>query len=330
MHRSLEHKSLELDLRGIQSELRHSEFVRISDALGPTEGILRTREHGYYRRIDDFIFLYVQNFEVLQSHSVAIARGGLICIQITIKGTYHRLVGDHVERVNPTQIQITNCPRSVSEAAVGAKFRGIMIACDRQHFLDHFGLRPHNIPALYKPIFLTDTGMVDALRLPPTPSIITTTDQIISCKYEEPLKTIYLKAKTLEIICDVVAQLNALSLQRGTRLRSTQSKAQAIKTAAAIYRREICNQPTIKQMALRVGLNHNELTIGFRELFGATPHAYAQMVRMEQARDLLSAGQLSISEIARRVGYEGYSSFSRAYHMHYGHAPSLMEGRDDK
>ncbi|MDL2405890.1 AraC family transcriptional regulator [Rhizobium calliandrae] len=329
MQKSLEHKSLELDLRGIQSELRHNEFVRISDALGPTEGIFRAREHGQYRRIDDFIFLYVQNFEVLQSHSIAMARGGLICIQITIKGSYQRCVGEHVERVNPAQIQITNCPRSISETAVGAKFRGIMIACDRQYFLDHFGLRPDNIPALYKPIFLTDVGMADALRLPPTPSIITTTDQIISCRYEEPLKTMYLKAKTIEIICDVVAQLNGLALRRAIRLRSAESKAQAIKTAAAIYRREIHNQPTIKQMALRVGLNHNELTIGFRELFGATPHAYAQMVRMEEARDLLSAGQLSISEIARRVGYEGYSSFSRAYHMHYGRAPSLIEGRDD-
>lgn len=320
---------MELDLRGIQSELRHNEFVRISDALGPTEGIFRTREHGHYRRIDDFIFLYVQNFEVLQSHSVAMARRGFVCIQITIKGSYQRLVGDHVERVNAAQMQITNCPRSISEAAAGAKFRGIMIACDRQYFLNHFGLRPDNIPAMYKPIFLTDVGMADALRLPPTPSIITTTDQIISCRYEEPLKMMYLKAKTIEIICDVVAQLNALSLRRGTRLRSADGKAQAIKTAAAIYRREIHNQPTIKQMALRVGLNHNELTIGFRELFGATPHAYARMVRMEEARVLLSAGQLSISEIARRVGYEGYSSFSRAYHMHYGHAPSLIEGRGD-
>ncbi|TCS00938.1 AraC-like DNA-binding protein [Rhizobium sp. BK418] len=300
------------------------------DVLGPTEGIFRTKEHGHYRRIDDFVSLYVMNFEVLQSFSLAMALRDLICIQITIKGSYHRLVGDHVERVNPAQIQITNCPHSTSKTAAGTKLRGIMIACDRQYFLDRFGLRPDNIPALYKPIFLTDSGMVDALRLPPTPSIITTTDQILSCRYEEPLKMIYLKAKTIEIICDVVAQLNAFSLQRGNRVRSVQKKAQAIETAAAIYRREIYNPPTIKQMVLRVGLNRNELAIGFRERFGATPHAYAQRVRMEQAKALLSAGQLSISEVARRVGYEGYSSFSRAYHMHYGHAPSLSAHPDDR
>lgn len=317
------HKSLELDLRAIQSELRHNEFARVADVLGPTEDIFRTKEHVCYRRIDDFTFLTVLNFEALQSYSLGVARRNLVCIQITIKGTYRRLVGDHVEVVNPAQIQITNCPRSIAETAAGTKVRGIMIACDRQYFLDHFGLKPNNIPALYKPIFLADSGMVDALRLPPTPSIMTTTDQIISCRYEERLKAIYLKAKTIEIICDVVSQLNALSLQRGIRVRSAWNKAQAIETAAAIYRREIYNPPTIKQMALRVGLNRNELTIGFHELFGATPHAYAQTVRMEEAKDLLSAGQLSISEIARRVGYEGYSSFSRAYRMHYGYAPSL-------
>lgn len=60
-------------------------------------------------------------------------------------------------------------------------------------------------------------------------------------------------------------------------------------------------------------------------MFGATPHAYANVVRMEQAQVLLHDGQLSISEIARRVGYEGYSSFSRAYQAHFGRALSVGE-----
>jgi AraC-like DNA-binding protein len=43
---------------------------------------------------------------------------------------------------------------------------------------------------------------------------------------------------------------------------------------------------------------------------------------MEEARLMLRDGQLSISEVARRIGYEGYSSFSRAYRSHFGESPS--------
>jgi transcriptional regulator GlxA family with amidase domain len=132
---------------------------------------------------------------------------------------------------------------------------------------------------------------------------------------------VYLKAKTMELICDVVSQINTQAGPQPVRLRTSLDKSQAIESAASIYRREISRPPTIEQLAIRVGVNRNALTSGFREMFGLTPHNYGLMVRMEQAQNMLRDGGLSISEVARRVGYEGYSSFSRAYHAHYGHAP---------
>jgi len=200
-----------------------------------------------------------------------------------------------------------------------------MIVCNRAYLLDHFGLNVDRVPEAYRPIFLSKIGMPKALSLPTTPGILASADQIISCRYNEPLKSLYVRAKTTEIICDVVSQINMLSVHKPLRIRAAESKVQAIATAATIYRREAHNPPTIEQLTFRVGLNRNELTIGFREMFGATPHAYANMVRMEQAQRLLVDGRLSISEIARRVGYAGYSSFSRAYHDHFGRAPSVAD-----
>jgi AraC family transcriptional activator of pyochelin receptor len=46
------------------------------------------------------------------------------------------------------------------------------------------------------------------------------------------------------------------------------------------------------------------------------------MVRMEEAQKQLRGDGVSVSEVARRVGYGGYASFSRAYHDHFGHPPS--------
>ncbi len=328
----MQHKILSLDLQRVRSELHKKDYVPGSDALGPTEDIFLTKDHGY-RRIDGSVLLHVMNFETGQPYRLQTARRGLVCIQVTINGTYTRLVGDRTDLVSPALIQITNAPYSVVDAQAGTRLRGVLIACERQHLTEKFGLNVDSVPAAYRAIFTSDVGLVDPLRLPNLPSTISIVDQLITCRFSEPLKSLYLKAKTIELICDIVSQLNMMPAQGHARFRVLQSKAEAIESAASIYRREIHRPPTIEQLAARVGLNRNDLTNGFREAFGVTPHNYGIMVRMEQARGLLREGSLSISEIARRVGFEGYSSFSRAYQARFGHGPSsdalpLADGKD--
>lgn len=323
------HKLLTLDLREVQRELLRKDFVRSSEALGPTETIFRTKEHGY-RRIDESIFLHVLNFEAGQSYNLDMARRGMVCIQIIIKGTYNRWLNDRADLVNSASIHITNTPRSTSETEAGTALRGVLIGCERQYMLDHLGLNVDRVPPAYRPIFLNDNGMAEPLRLPTSPSSISIADQLISCKLGEPLKTLYIKAKTIELICEIVSRINTLSSQRPPRIQTVHNKSQAIEAAAEIYRREIFRPPTIEKLAFRVGLNRNDLTDGFRDIYGTTPHSYGLMVRMELAQNLLRDGGISISEVARRVGYEGYSSFARAYQAHYGHGPSVpLDSRTD-
>jgi len=289
------------------------------DVFGPVSEVFLTKEHGY-RRIDDNILLHVLDFEVARRYNLRIARQDLVCIQIIIKGTYNRRWGDRLDLVDSTMIEISNYPFSISETEAGAKLRGALIICNRQYLLDHFSLRIDHIPEKYRRIFSSKIGIPDALTLRPTPPMLSNVDQILSCKYKESLKDIYIRAKTLEIICDVVSQINVLGASKPHRVKSV-NKAQAIEAAAAIYKRELNNPPTIAQLASRIGINRNELTAGFRDMFGATPHAFSTTMRMDEAQNLLLEGRLSISEVARRVGYGGYSSFSRAYQAHFGRAP---------
>ena len=317
-------KFLTLDLQEVRSELLTRDFVRSSEALGPTEDVFLTNQHGYHR-VEDRLFLHIMNFEAGRPYRLQMARRGLVCIQVIIKGTYNRWVGKRTDLVSPALIQVTNTPCSVVDNEAGTKLRGLFVACERQYLLDEFGVNVDAVPAAYRPIFTSDAGMVEALRLPNSATTISIVDQLITCKFPEPLRSLYIKAKTIEFICDIVSQINMLGAQRPVRILTSASKSHAIESAASIYRREIYRPPTIEQLASRVGLNRNDLTNGFRDMFGTTPHHYGLMIRMEQAQALLREGQLSISEIARRVGYEGYSSFSKAYQACYGHRPSLSD-----
>jgi AraC-like DNA-binding protein len=262
------------------------------------------------------------NFEAGIPYSLKITRPDYVCIQISVSGTYNRWINDHVAPVKPATIDITNAPLSISDTQAGTRLRGVLIACNREYLVDHFKLNVDRIPAVYRPIFNSRAGSLSALKLPAKSDVMVAADQILSWKHHEPLRHLYLNAKAIEIICGVVAQINGWAPQM-RRPPAVQRKRVAIEAAATIYRREIFSAPTIEQLAMRVGLNRNDLTEGFREAFGATPHAYGHLLRMEEARLMLQEGQLSISEVARRIGYEGYSSFSRAYSSHFGRSPSV-------
>lgn len=312
---------LQLDFRTIQSELCAKPFISSSELLGPVDDVFKAKEHGY-RRIDQATFLHILNFEAGQPYSLAMARPDLVCIQLTIAGTYSRNMGERFACVDRNTVQITNYPSSASEASAGVRLRGIMIVCERAHLLSHFGLRTEHIAPIHRPIFTSRMGAPHALDLPMCPANLLVADQILSCRYAEPLRSVFMRAKGLELVCGIVSQINALPTRGARRTVSASSKRAAIGTAAQIYQREPHNPPTIAQLAQRVGLNRNDLTAGFKKTFGLTPHAYGHMARMEEAERLLRTGELSISEVARRIGYEGFSSFTRAYHAHFGRAPS--------
>lgn len=50
-------------------------------------------------------------------------------------------------------------------------------------------------------------------------------------------------------------------------------------------------------------------------------HAYLKAFRMQQAAVLLRETRLSVGAIARNVGYESHSKFSRAFCLHMGQSP---------
>nr|WP_281493676.1 AraC family transcriptional regulator [Ancylobacter koreensis] len=306
----------------MRSGLGVGEYVPSSQVAPGLSDLLRAREHGY-RRVDAHTLLHLMNFEIDGAYALALTRPDLVCMQAIVAGSYDRWIGPRMDLVPPQILQISNAPRSTAHTQAGHRLRGVLVICEREHLLRHYGLNLATVPELYRPIFLSREGSPEVLQLPLPASALGLVDQMLACKYPEPLRGIFLGVKTVEFICEVAAQLHRPQRPAAPRALAGHAKRHAVEAAAEIYRREFADPPSIEQLALRVGLNRNELTAGFRSAYGLTPHAYAQMLRMERARELLGEGSLSISEVARRVGYEGYSSFARAFHGHFGRPPAL-------
>jgi AraC-like DNA-binding protein len=86
---------------------------------------------------------------------------------------------------------------------------------------------------------------------------------------------------------------------------------------------EDCAQrpPDLTQLADASALSKFHLLRLFAETFGATPLEYAQLCRVERAKDLLRHSRLSIVRIAETLGYESQSAFARTFRRHTGTTP---------
>lgn len=83
----------------------------------------------------------------------------------------------------------------------------------------------------------------------------------------------------------------------------------------------------LSDLARRSGFSAQHLNRLFRKHLGVTPLQYLAKIRMERAAQFLREGQLTVAEIARRVGVPDPYYFSRLFHQHHGASPSDFRKR---
>jgi AraC-like DNA-binding protein len=66
----------------------------------------------------------------------------------------------------------------------------------------------------------------------------------------------------------------------------------------------------------------------FRSAYGETPYAYLMTRRIERAKALLRAGELSVSEVCHEVGCSSLGSFSARFTGLVGETPTAYRARD--
>jgi AraC-like DNA-binding protein len=70
------------------------------------------------------------------------------------------------------------------------------------------------------------------------------------------------------------------------------------------------------------GMSRASLHRHFRAMTGLSPLQYQKQLRLQQARQLLLAGDHNASDVAFAVGYESASQFSREYLRQFGAPPA--------
>jgi len=80
--------------------------------------------------------------------------------------------------------------------------------------------------------------------------------------------------------------------------------------------------PTILKLADRANMSPSKFRKLFIEIFGTSIYQYHLRARMELAKRLLLSNQLTIVQIAYKVGFNRSQSFAKAFLAHTGQTAS--------
>ena len=70
---------------------------------------------------------------------------------------------------------------------------------------------------------------------------------------------------------------------------------------------------TVETLAAACGMSRSAFALRFREMVGETPLEYLTNWRMQKAAELLQKGDKKVVDVARIVGYDSDSTFSKAF-----------------
>ena len=85
----------------------------------------------------------------------------------------------------------------------------------------------------------------------------------------------------------------------------------------------------LRALARSAAVSPSYFSRSFKAAFGETPHQYLMSRRMERAKALLRAGELSVTEVCMAVGFTSLGSFSAQFRRVVGESPSAYQRRDD-
>lgn len=159
--------------------------------------------------------------------------------------------------------------------------------------------------------------------------------QLQSLAFENALTSIYLESKVLECIAILVNELNNpnenafinqinygnIQIGKDRVIKLTSTDIHAIQKAHDIIEQNYNNPPDIKTLSKMVFLNEQKLKAGFSKQYHMTIGEYSNHMKMSVAANLLSTTDLSVEEIAFKVGYNYSANFSKMFKKTYGKTP---------
>ncbi len=170
-------------------------------------------------------------------------------------------------------------------------------------------------------------GVLEAMRADPASRhipVVVLTAQVLTEEDMARLNrgTVSILSKGLFNAQETLQRIEAVLSRR----RKTASDMQRlVHKAMAFIHTHYMDSLTRAEIAAYVGLSERHLTRCFQQEMGMTPMTYLNRYRIKQAKTLLEAGELGITEIAMEVGFSSGGYFTRVFRQEMGVSPRAYQ-----
>lgn len=154
-----------------------------------------------------------------------------------------------------------------------------------------------------------------------TPVMGVLLQQILQCPYKGLTKRVYLESKVIELLALLMEEEADIHQSKSQPILLELDYRDRIQYAQEILIKNLTSPPSLMELASLVGMCDYNLRQGFKEVFDTTVFGYLRDFRLDRAKQLLLEPWMTVSEVARTVGYESHSSFTAAFQQRFGVSP---------
>lgn len=141
--------------------------------------------------------------------------------------------------------------------------------------------------------------------------------------FGDTLKSIYLESKTMDLLHYTIKK-TAKFLKTSNALAYDSNRFTSLERAKEIILKEYYKNLSIKEISYRSAINECYLKKDFKKHYGITVYEMLQKRRLEVSKQLLQSN-LSIKEVALKVGYKHAGNFSKIFQKRFGISASKFK-----
>lgn len=202
----------------------------------------------------------------------------------------------------------------------GVRQQSIVAIFRASAFPERYGLELSDLPPLVREAVTGSAQVGRIASFPLDHRLAALVADTVNTRLEGEMRVVQYAGRLAELVAytlDAMQQTPQIGGTSLNRLRDLELAHAARKRLEQCYRKP----PLFAHLAREIGTNQNKLKAVFKAAFGVTMADYCLERRIREAQELLLAANLTISQVAERVGYEHQSSFAAAFSGFVGMSP---------
>lgn len=132
------------------------------------------------------------------------------------------------------------------------------------------------------------------------------------------------------VMSGLYSVLHAMATHNNTATGKKKSGEEYITACRKYIASKSCEKVSVNDLCRLVKIDRTYLYRLFQAYYKTGPKEYILKTKLETAKQLLTESPLSVSEVARMVGYEDPFAFSKQFKQHFGISPRDYGGKHKK